>query len=115
MKAASKSFRIVTIYRPQSSIVKHYKMSEFHEEFFELMSLYSTVNDEIIFVGDYNIHVNKPQESDPSIFLDTLDQFHLTQHVTEPTHEHLNTLDLVITREKHIMKNHLVDEMLSDH
>ena len=47
--------------------------------------------------------------------MNILDSCGLVQHVTEPTHEHGNTLDLLITRQNSLVKEHKVDFQLSDH
>ena len=49
--------------------------------------------------GDINIHVDDHNDPATCRFLDLLESMSLTQHVTEPTHEHGKTLDLVITQE----------------
>ncbi len=43
------------------------------------------------------------------------DTYDLIQHVTKPTHNCGNTLDLIITRKTTKLFDHKVDEMLSDH
>ena len=52
----------------------------------------------LIVVGDYNIHVDVPYDTDALKFLDLLESLGLEQHVTEPTHIDGYTLDLVMTR-----------------
>ena len=52
----------------------------------------------LIVVGDCNIHVDVPNDTDALKFLDLLESLGLEQHVTEPTHIRGHTLDLVITR-----------------
>ena len=44
------------------------------------------------------MHVNKRTDARASSFLDVLDSLELKQHVTGSTHNHGNTLDLVISR-----------------
>eukprot|EP00112_Aurelia_sp_Birch-Aquarium-sp1_P002816 Seg1312.2 transcript_id=Seg1312.2/GoldUCD/mRNA.D3Y31 product="hypothetical protein" protein_id=Seg1312.2/GoldUCD/D3Y31 len=49
-------------------------------------------------MGDFNIHVNAPDDPNASKFLDLLESVGLQQHVSVPTHESGHTLDLIITR-----------------
>ena len=54
----------------------------------ELQSKYN-----IIRLGDFNLHINDPQDVDASIFLDTLMAMGLTQPTDFPTHNSAKTLD----------------------
>ena len=68
-------------------------------------------------VGDFNFHVDQPDDHNASVFLDILDSADLGQHVTEATHKKGHTLDLVITRKSaHLVSNLSVKRGLpSDH
>ena len=52
----------------------------------------------MLVLGDFNIHVDVPNDIDAVKFLDLLESLGLKQHVTEATHIFGRTLDLVITR-----------------
>ena len=79
---------LVVIYRPPrySPI--------FIQEFSELMSLCVTRYDKVILNGDLNINLNTKTEPKTVELIHLLDSFDLTQHITNPTHRHGNTLDL---------------------
>ncbi len=79
------------------------------------MSHYNIIKDKVIICGDFNIHVNKPDDPNTRKFMDILSQFNLVQHINEPTHKLGNTLDLIITRRTSILLNHKVDFQISDH
>ncbi len=79
------------------------------------MSHYSIRKDEVIICGDFNIHINKPDDPNTKKFMDILSQFNLVQHINEPTHKQGNTLDLIITRKTSILLNHKVNCQISDH
>ena len=49
----------------------------------------------IILPGDFNIHIEETTSPDTVIFNDTMEALGLTQHVTQPTHNQGNILDLV--------------------
>ena len=52
----------------------------------------------LLVLGDFNIHVDVPNDIDAVKFLDLLESLGREQHVTEATHIFGHTLDLVITR-----------------
>ena len=54
-----------------------------------------TYKEEGIFCGDYNFHVNDPEDNKANTFKEILDMFELVQHVRESTHREGNTLDLI--------------------
>ena len=112
----SKTYFFIVIYRSESAPYHRYTMSTFFKEFSELLAHYNHKNNEVIITGDFNIHVNKPNNPDTSKFLNILDTFNLVQHIQEPTHEHGNTLDLLITRRETKMSNFTISSQLSsDH
>ncbi len=76
-------------------------MGDFYKEFSKLMSHYNNIKDEVIICGDFNIHVNKPDNHNTKKFIDILSEFNLVQHINEPTHKLVTTLDLIITK-KHL-------------
>ena len=69
-----------------------------------------------LLLGDFNFHVNTPNEPNAKKFLDTLGSFNLIQHVKFPTHEKGNTLDLVISCDSIGINNLRLDgSVVSDH
>ncbi len=53
---------------------------------------------ELLIMGDFNFHMNKPANNKTKLMEYTLETFDLIQHVIEPRHNLGNTLDLIITR-----------------
>ena len=51
----------------------------------------------IIFLGDFNIHVLDRESTDGEKFTDMCEALGLQQYVTQPTHTSGHILDLVIT------------------
>ncbi len=116
VKNKVKKLRFVIIYRPEPDPKNPaYTMTEFYEEFTSLLAHYMTYKEEVIFCGDYNFHVNNPEDVKANKFKEILDTFELVQHVKESTHREGNTLDLIITKSKSSILSHTVDLMLSDH
>ena len=84
------------------------------EELSELLSGICLEYDCDIKSGDFNLHVDNPENSYASELLSLLDTLHLTQHVEGPTHSLGHTLDLVITKGVDISLT-VRDLALSDH
>lgn len=60
-----------------------------------------------VICGDFNVHVNKPTDTQCIKFTDILNTFSLQQSVKSPTHELGNTLDLIISDPDCIMVNNV--------
>ena len=108
----SKSFILLTIYRPPSSSVK-----EFKEEFSSLLETLISLPSELVISGDFNFHVDSPNETNSKSFLRLLESFGLKNHVAFPTHIRGHTLDLLITRSDSdiVMSVEFDPPFLSDH
>ena len=117
-QASSHDLRVVIIYRPQSdSDDRRIPMSSFFTEFSDYLKTVVLCKEQLVVVGDFNIHVDVPNNSDSTKFLDILESFSLQQHVVGPTHIHGHTLDLVITRQSDqiVRSTPRVDRYFSDH
>ena len=90
---ATNPYTLLNIYRPPSS-----SKATFISEFTSLLEDLISSSSELIFTGDYNFHVDDPSAPHILPFLDLLEAFNLTQHITFPTHNSGHTLDLLITR-----------------
>ena len=67
-------------------------------------------------MGDFNIHVDRPDLPVVAKFLSTLVSFGLTQHIVAATHIDGHTLDLVITRSSDdFIYDSFVSDLISDH
>lgn len=89
----SSSIIFLIIYRPPSSSIPM-----FISEFSTLLDDLNCSPSELIISGDFNIHVDDTSDPLAHSFLETLDSYHLTQHVRFPTHKLGHTLDLLITK-----------------
>ena len=110
-----KCFTILVVYRPEPTQQNKYCLSDFYEEFIQFLTHYHTYHNEVIITGDFNFHVNKPNDQKAQNFLKILDMFDLTQHISSPTHKHGNTLDLVITRKNSALNDCFIGDLHSDH
>src|ERR1043165_4947374 len=84
---------VLNIYRPGSAQVT----AKFLEEFASVLESIVTRNNQLVILGDFNIHLEESTESSTSQFLELLKQFGLVQHVKEITHRQGGMLDLIIT------------------
>jgi len=71
--------------------------SLFLSELDTLLSLAATTPHEFIITGDFNFHLDNPDDTQVKKFLSALESTNLTQHVSFPTHRDHHTLDLIIT------------------
>ena len=71
----------------------------------------------MIVLGDFNIHINDENDNNASIFVDTVNALGFNQHVTFPTHQAGNILDLAFTETCNniIVKSCGPGPILSDH
>jgi exonuclease III len=94
IKHAGTSLSLCVMYRPPTSGL----YNTFLEEFAEFIGEIQTSPGVPLVVGDFNVHVDVPTDSNTSKFLTLLESANLCQHVTIPTHHRGHTLDLVITK-----------------
>ena len=106
------SVKIFIIYQPQSSSI-----SAFCAEFESLFEHHITSNVDLIFVGDFNIHIDKQNDPNTVLFNRLLLTFNLNQHISFPTHDSGHILDLIVTNasSKLAIYPYLVDTCISDH
>jgi len=113
----SNSLRIVTIYRIPYSQAHPVTTSVFLDEFTTYIESIIMSAEPLLITGDFNIHVNTPNDADASRFLDLLSSMGLEQHVDKFTHISGNTLDLMITRcsDSLLAAKPMTDYLFSDH
>lgn len=99
----------MTIYRPPKYDAR------FFDEFAKLLSIVCMEFDCVVLVGDFNIHVDNLTDGCAKELLNILDNFGLSQHVTEPTHNRGHILDLIISKGLNISEVVVNDVALSDH
>ena len=66
-------------------------------------------------LGDFNIHMDKPEHCDTATFNDFLESCNLINFTTFPTHISRHTLDLVITSSHRLIKSIEQGHFLFDH
>ena len=112
--------RLVNVYRPGYSQKARHTACFFLEEFGEYLDELAMKPGEPIIAGDFNFHVERPEELYPKKFQMLLEEYDLLQCTPLiPTHEDGGTLDLVLSSEAVQLKmgprRVLVDGTKSDH
>ena len=51
-----------------------------------------------IIIGDFNMHIEDPNDNNSKIFVDRMEALGLKQHVVKPTHQKGNILHLIFTK-----------------
>ena len=107
----------IVIYRPPYSDEHKVRMSTFFAEFADYVKTILLSNEELLILGDFNIHIDVAGDSDANKLSDFFESVGLQQHVEQHTHVQGHTLDLVISRRSDNIIEDLprVDRFLSDH
>jgi hypothetical protein len=102
----------VVIYRPGSAAVTNL----FYAEFEDMLSQLVIMSSDIYIVGDINIRLDRPGDSDTIRFNEILSSYGLTQSVGLPTHTLGGLLDVVVSREGTVVCPPTVRDVgVSDH
>jgi len=104
-------FLLIRIYRPGSQAVT----TAFFDELslvFEQLAMYRCA---LVVCGDFNIHVDQPDDVHAMRLSQLLQSFDCLQHVNQLTHIAGHTLDLVITRTDTSVSDLRVGHFISDH
>ena len=99
--------RLVTVYRPPSSERNKCTPDDFFSDFSTLLETLTLSAGHLIILGDFNFHIDVPQNSHGSRFLELLQCANLCHHVHEATHRSGHILDNVITRTADDIITHL--------
>lgn len=86
-------FVILAVYRPGSEEVS----SLFFEELSSVLETLVVFACPVVIGGDFNVKVNREDDSGARRMRELLTSFDMVQHVKGPTHRCMNTLDVIIT------------------
>ena len=102
---------LCVIYRPPDTSIL-----SFYDDLMDYQERNVTSLGKMTIVGDINIHTNKGQHPDSTLFQETLDGLGLRDHIDFATHRFGNSLNAVITSQDDPIVNTVVQgELLSDH
>ena len=106
-----KSYHFLIVYRPPSS-----SKPLFLSDFALLLEDLASSPSEFVAMGDFNLHLDDPDDSYSTSFKTLLETFDLKQHISSSTHTSGHILDLLITKTtSSISSSGLTDFFLSDH
>ena len=86
----------VAIYHPPNLATNNSTNAKFIDEFTEYLADSIMTYNNIVTLGDFNLHINDQEDLDTGIFIDTITALGLGQYVDFATHNKGNILDLVI-------------------
>jgi len=115
--SSSHNLRVVIIYRPPYSDEHKVSANVFFTEFSTYLESILLSKEQLLITGDLNIHIDAVDDPDSLKLLDLLESVGLRPHVSQPTHVHGHTLDLIITRwsDQIIQDSPQTDRFISDH
>jgi len=106
-----KSYHFLIVYRPPSS-----SKPLFLSDLALLLEDLATSPSELVAMGDFNIHLDDPDDFYSTSLKTLLETFDLKQHISTPTHTSGHILDLLITKSTtSVSTSGITDFYLSDH
>ena len=93
----SRVYTIIGIYYSPQSTDQQFNNSNFIDQFTDLLTEELPKHQDLIIIGDINIHLNDSEDQDAQTLLNTIAVFNLKQHVDIPTHNLGHALDMIIT------------------
>ena len=115
--ACNHNLKLVVIYRAPPSLENGFTVRMSFEEFSSFLEGLGLTTSALLVAGDFNFHIDEPNDCDARRFLQVLESFDLIQHVSEVTHKNGHILDLIITRshEKLVGRCTVDNPFVSDH
>ena len=92
MKYRSDIISLFVIYH-----IPNTRVSQFCEELLSILeNSIAPIRNKLLFMGDFNIHMDQPEDANTIIFNDLLESLNLRNNITFQTHISGHTLDLII-------------------
>ena len=90
--------------------------NRFYDEITTLLKFVATFQSQVVISGDFDIHVDDPNDRHEHRLLEILDSFDMVQNITDSTHKGCHALDFVITCRNSSPTGYRVDPpVYSDH
>ena len=110
------TIRLGCVYRLPPSAGNKLTTCDFIDEFGIFLSDDSIPAENVLVVGDFNFHMDKPNDSDTRRFVQLYNPLGFDQFVTEPTHVKGHILNIVSCRARTLVTSVNVDNLyMSDH
>ena len=90
------TFTVVALYHPPSNGQNSTDVI-FIDQLTDFLTTLQTKYNNVIILGDINMHMDDPNNQNACILQDSIEAFDLIQHVKIPTYNKGHTLDVVIT------------------
>ena len=87
--------------------------SLFYKEFENTLGILATYNEEVLILGDFNFHLEQPNNTDAQTFSNILRSHGFNSSTNQPTHNQRRWLDVIAFR-KSVNINY-IDSGISDH
>ena len=116
-KIRNKDYTLIGIYHLPQGTQKAITNNNFITEFTELLTHVTSKHNNILTMGDFNIHMDDLEDADSCLLLDTINAFNLKQQVHIPMHNQDHILDLIITEnsEGYEVEKIIPGPYISDH
>ena len=98
------SITIIAIYHQPPSNLTRVTNGEFLDEFTDWAAESVSTSNNVILVGDFNLHINNANDDDACNFMETTQALGLHQNITFPTYVLGNTLDLIFSEANNEIK-----------
>ena len=109
LKFGTRTLRLLVVYRPPRC-----SESDFLRDFSLVLEILLVTRDDVLIVGDFNLHVDDEHDQYGRSFMSLIDSCGLQQHVVGPTHERSathkrHTLDLVLSRQRNDIRRMITE------
>ena len=113
----SEILTVLVVYRPPYTKQHPVTVNTFISEFSDYLELVVTTPHKLIIGGDFNIHVEDPNDSESKKFLSLIESMSLKNNIWTPTHTSGHVLDLLITRKNDnlLLRDPEIRYFISDH
>ena len=88
---------LTSVYHPPYSLRSKITNNQFIDQFITYISEILPNHNNHIIMGDFNLYLSKDDNTDATIFQDSIEALDLYQYISFPTHNSENLLDLVIS------------------
>ena len=110
------SITVLAIYHQPSSNQMRVTNGDFLDEFTDWAAESVSTCNNVILVGDFNLHFNDPNDDDACNFIETTQALGLHQNISFPTHVSGNTLDLIFSEANKVKNGECSQgDYISDH
>ena len=99
ISSANMNLSIAAIYHPPYTNKNHITNNMFIDDFTDWLVKEIMLHDNLLILGDFNLHINDLDNPNTDIFFDTVTAIGLNQHVNFTIHQLGNILDLVMSEE----------------